>query len=278
MGVFTLCLGLLNPSFYGKQQNYFSIPATPLSCNNNCTCNYDQKYKANVLTCSERRQTTLPRIIPRFTNWMILDNSDIVRICGLYSYLEKGNSTVTSLSLNSAGVNTICDETVQQIITKSNIQNLDLGNNNLTTISQKFNTHATELQQLQLTGNPLTCSCPMIWMKDWMLNFKTLSGHRIVQDIDEIKCENGQEVGYPIYELDAESMGCILNEKNFVFALFVSSFSAFVSATIIVVIIIMKRSSDVRLRMFKHFGWILGDPDKNEDVTNLQYDAFISYR
>lgn len=220
----------------------------------------------------------LPATVPNLTNWMIFDDSSIERICGSYSYLEHPRSSVSFLSLKSAGINKICDETAEQIVTKSNLRQLNLANNNLTTISKKFNSRPTGLQELQLIGNPLTCNCSMIWMKDWMQNFKTTSGQRILQDTEKVVCQNGRELGVPIYKLDAEIMGCIPNEKNFVFALFVSSFSAFTFATIIVVIIIMKRSRDVRLRMYKHFGWILGDPDKHEDITNSQYDAFISYR
>ena len=209
---------------------------------------------------------------------MVFDNSSMREICGSYSYLEKPKSTVSSLSLKSAETNRICDETVEQIITKSNIRQLNLANNNLSTISKKFNSQTTKLQQLQLTRNPLTCSCPMMWMKDWVLNFKSQSGKRILQYIDDVICGNGKELGVPIYRLDAGVMGCLRNEKRFFTAVFAGSFSAFVSATVIVFIIIMKWSRDVRLGMFKHFGWILGDPDKNEDVTNLQYDAFVSYR
>ena len=232
-----------------------------------CFCCYRRQDGANIYNCSSPTAHTLPphlnySEILRYSNKLVVHNTNITELCGSFPYLKT-------------------------------FFYLDLRNNNISSISQKFaeelkgysNTDhkLSHLQQIWLSDNPYHCDCNMAWMIGWLHNFTTLLGKHVIVDYNQIKCHTGMMVGKSIIELDKVEMGCFppeltLWQNNFL------GLSAGVTALIIagLTYLVIKRSRDVKFFLYYYCKWCtcfgLPKDDKNENLDNMEYDAYLSYR
>ncbi len=138
-------------------------------CQEGCVCHYFQRYHANVFTCAGPK---LPDKVENLTTWIILNQGNIGRLCGKYNYFTE-QSNVTYINMESSKITEICDNTLQDIISRSKVEWLNLANNSLTCISKTFQNSSDRLTKIWLGGNPIYCDCPMDWMIDWLTNFRT---------------------------------------------------------------------------------------------------------
>ncbi len=249
-------------------------------CGDNCKCHYNITERANVLTCSGPPYTALPRTVPNFTNWIEYVNSDITELCWIYDYLKKP-SNMTHINLSSGKIEVICDETLNEILYNSEVRVLNLINNRLKKIPEKLRETAilensTKLDKLLLAGNPVQCDCDMLWLISWFNNTR-VSGKRLVQDYQDVICTGGEFDGTPVYKLDKVKMGCY-PKKVAAWIIVVSSvIGCLFLISVIIAIMIHRKWNAVRWIIFKNFDKLLGDPDRNEDHENIEFDAFLSY-
>ena len=248
-----------------------------VSCGNDCRCHYNTIQRSNVFFCSGSKYTRLPARIPTHTNTIEFENTSISQLCGNYSYFFKQNLTnVTSLSLHSGKLNSICDETLNEIILFSNVTSLNLVQNKMTHIPILFNKTQGNLTRLWLGGNPVVCDCNMLWLISW-LNSTRVSDQRLVQDYTDVICTGGDFDGTPVYKLDKVKMGCY-PEKVATWIIFVSCISGgLLLLSVIITLIIHRKWNAVRWIVYKNFDKLLGEPDRNEDIESTEFDAFLSY-
>ncbi len=247
---------------------FFSV--TPLPCGNQCTCNYNQHNGINVFTCSGEYHTQLPPQVPVFTSWIIIQNTNITQLCGIYPYLNKPTN-MSYLSITFGPLWNFCDDTLEQILHKSSIKWLNIMNNNISKVPFALSSASDHLDRLWMKGNPLVCNCGMIWLIDW------LSGHGkyIVRDYQDVTCEKGKEIGKPVYLLKpVEEMGCTQGNDKLIFLAIFGAITVLSVAMLVPLI----RYLDMRWFVYQNFGTFLGDPDANENIDVLQYDAFLSFR
>ena len=72
-----------------------------------------------------------------------------------------------------------------EVIVKS-VKHLDIRGNNLKEIPRIIK-KTRNMTKLWISGNPYECNCDMIWMKDWLMDSKTVmdkenvncSGHKV---------------------------------------------------------------------------------------------------
>ncbi len=165
----------------------------------------------------------------------------------------------------------ICPDTLGQIMDKSGVTSLDLRNNRLSQLPQVLESY-THLQiKVWLKGNILKCSCQMIWLVDWLAS----DGKYIVQDYDEVTCGQGGQIGQQIYLLKPLEMGCFpRNTSLFITMILLGGVVTFLMITMGLIV----RSTDFRWLIYRNLGQLVGDPDKNEDLDVMIFDAFVSFR
>ncbi len=191
------------------------------------------------------------------------------------------SSNVTHLNLFSGQIEVICDETLNEILHNSKVEVLNLADNRLKQIPQKFgeitNTrNDNSLKELWLGGNPVQCDCDMLWLIPWLNNTR-VSGRRLVHDYQDVICTGGKWNGTPVYKLDKVKMGCY-PKKIAMWIIVVSSVVGSVAILFVIIAITIHRKwNAVRWIIYKNFDKLLGDPDRNEDIENMEFDAFLSY-
>ncbi len=226
------------------------------------------------------KYTKLPKTAPSFTNWMDIEHNGITRLCGKYDYMKRP-SNITHINLYSGQIDFICEETLNEIFYNSEVRFLNLAKNKFKVISRKFNETGWEksnyLQKLWLGGNPVQCDCNMLWLISWLNNTR-VSGQRLVQDYQDVICTGGEWDGIPVYKLNQVKMGCYPDKVATWIIVVSSAIGGLILITVIIVITVYQHWILVRWWMYKHFDKLIGNPDKMEDLTGMEYDAFLSYR
>ena len=256
----------------------FFISVTPVKCLHNCMCHYDQENHLNVYHCNGFSINNFPRTIPNLTDWIVMTNINVSALCGKYQYLDQVSSNVSRLSITSTNLSVICDETLGQILNNQNIKSFNLANNNLMSVSPEWQKEAIHMEQLWLGGNPILCGCDMFWMVDWLRNSTNSSGQRLVQDYKDVVCTYGQEMGKPVHEIDRVSMGCYPKDVPKWIIEVATSVSTLILIIVITVLLIHRYRLIIRWLIYKNFDKLIGDPDRLEDVTGIEFDAFLSFR
>ncbi len=254
-----------------------SLPANPLPCSELCTCHYSQIDQVNIFNCSGRERTRLPSSSPKYTNAIEITNTNVRELCGSYPYMQSDAVNVTGLNLKRSRIGKICDNTLDSILVTSHLKWFDLAQNNLTKISQRFKVRSKHLDRLWLAGNPIHCGCDMIWMIDWIGNATAPSGGRLVQDYQDVLCGPGLKAGTPIWKLNRVELGCFPQHLPASTVVILGAFAAFVVLGLVVIILVYKNRILVRWLVYKHFGKLIG-VDSNENLNDMEYDAFLSYR
>ena len=242
---------------------------TPLKYNNDCSCHYNQSYRSNVFRCFGLYVLRLPDVVPKYTNWMLFDNTNIRQLCGnnhSYTYLLRP-SNVTYISLRHSNIQRICLEILKIILHNSSVKWLDLSFNKLAHLSHEFSS-MNMIEKLYLEGNPIYCFCGMAWMTQWI----RVSNY--VQHKAAISCVQGLEIGKPIYTLDMQAMGCPPSTPG-IWVVIISVVGFLMAIVLISAMVVY--CLDFRWLVYRNLGILVGNPDENEDIEALQFDAFLSY-
>ena len=138
----------------------------------------------------------------------------------------------------------------------------------------------THLKKIWLGGNPFYCDCSMAWTIKWLNKFTNLMGDHIIVDYKNVKCHNAPVTGRTIYQLTAVEMDCFPKELAMWQKVAVGSGSSVAIVIITLLIVVkMKGSREVKFLMFYYLKLdTVPKDDKNENVDNMEYDAFLCYR
>ncbi len=166
--------------------------------------------------------------------------------------------------------------TLENILKRSKVKSLNLAHNNILRIPLILNQTIGKLDKLWLSGNPVKCDCDMLWLISWLNNTR-VSGQRLVQDYQDIICTGGKLDGNPVYKVDKVKLGCYPEIVARWIIVVSSVTSGLILITVIVTIIIHRKWNAVRWILYKNFDKLLGDPDRNEILDNMQFDAFLSF-
>ena len=117
----------------------------------------------------------------------------------------------------------------------------------------------------------------MIWMIDWIGNATAPSGGKLVQDYQDVLCGPGLLAGTPIWKLNRVQLGCFPKHIPSSTLIILGAFGVFVVLGLVVILLVYKNRVFVRWLVYKHFGAIIG-VDSKENLDEMEYDAFLSYR
>ncbi len=248
------------------------ITVTPVTCKDGCECYYDQQYSANAYRCREMNLTQLPANLPNKTNWVIVQNNTINEICGEYRY----DKTVTLLDISWNKVNRICSAFIASLIEDQSLLTLDVSNNNLSSLPMTIE-GSEYLEDIQISKNPFMCNCEMLWMIEWLANATSPSGSHLVSDYQDVTCGSGYWAGTKIYQLDKVKMGCYPKKVPLWGVILLSVSGVLIIVTGLTMFLVFRRWNEVKFWIYMNFD-ILDKRDKNEDLTDIEFDALLSYR
>ena len=217
---------------------------------------------------------TLPASVPHGTDWLLLENCQVNQLAGSYLYLM----SIWYLDLQDSRIESISDDFINTLQRNKTLRWLNLAKNRLSNIPRKIQ-ELTFLQQVSLSGNPFDCHCSMTWMIDWLNNFTTTSGDHVIVDYKEVFCHSGLNVSDPIYKLDEVIMGCFPAKLTFGQKLGIGIGAALGFLVLILVFLVARNPREIKFYMYYYFKVdTVPKDDKNENVENMQYDAFFCYR
>ena len=143
------------------------------------------------MNCSAGDRSRFPTVEPK-TDWLVVANGNLSNLCP-----GNGLDNIKSLVLKGNKIKSMCDKFGENL-NKTGLNHIDLSENALTRIPKSFE-RLKHVNTLLLSKNQYICDCTMLSMVDWLVNFTTASGKKIVSDYVNVVCHSGQMVGTPIY-------------------------------------------------------------------------------
>ena len=217
----------------------------------------------------------LPPSVPNSTDWLILQNNDVRNLDIFHTYL----CTISYLNLKQNKISSITNSFLGNLSESKSLKWLDLSDNNLKRLPTEVQ-ELTNLEKVWLSGNPIHCDCDMTWMIDWINNFRTITTREhVMVDHYQLNCHGGKMNGKPIYKLNKVDLGCYPHDWTLQQKLIVG-LSVSIGCIIIVALVIIGLYS--RRGRFMLYNYLKIDTiprdDKNEDLEDIEYDAFFCYR
>ena len=256
-----------------------TISAIPVLCHTSdelpCYCHYDVQERSNIYNCSSQTLETVPKTIPNFTDWILLENNKVDSLHAPIKFLDK----IRFLNLKTNSISFIPGTFTSELLKSKTMKQLNLVENKLTSIPKQMQ-NLRHLEKIWLSGNPFHCDCEMTWMIRWLNNFTTTSGKHIVVDYQHLKCHSGKLIGLPIFVLNEVLLGCYPSDLSLGQKVGVGVGTASLSLIICILLILtLKRSREFKFFMYYYLKLdTVPKDDKNENVDNMEYDAFFCYR
>ncbi|KAK7091913.1 toll-like receptor 13 [Littorina saxatilis] len=149
------------------------------------------------------------------------------------------------------------------------LKELNLNDNRVTTVTRTTFTEANRhsLKQLDLSGNPFSCDCDLLWFSDWLRSNKTLFKH----SRSSYYCSNlHQEVA----SFTVPDQACLLSPDTSEFI--VVSVSLLLMAMTLVSAVFRYRWH-IRLLLYEAFRGRDDVRRRRLEEGNFDYDVFVSY-
>ena len=256
------------------------IPVLPIQCHDNkydddnCLCHYYQEQKVNIYNCSYETMFTVPSHLVNQTNWLEMENTQVTKLLGNREVLNM----IELLDLSDSNVDFISEEFLDQINHSKTLKSLDLRQNRLTKIPKTM-AQIQNLTRLWLRGNPIHCDCSMAWMIKWFNNFKRATGEHVIADYQDIKCQSGSMKGLPIYVLTEVVMGCYPAKLSTAQKVGIGVGTGIALILMICIFFAAKNPREIKFLMYYYLKVdTVPKDDRDENVDNMEYDAFFCYR
>ena len=182
------------------------ITALPVSYSQNCRCYKHPNLTANVLDCSSSGMTSLTDLlVPNETNWLVAKDNKIIHL-EWFEESSRSPHQIGHVNLANCSINSIRPNFFLKLANLSKVHYLNLAGNKLKAFNQDI--RKSNWSQVYLSGNPIDCTCDMLWFAEWLNTANSPLGPRIVQDYQNIRCVGGEWNGTQVYKLSKEQMGC----------------------------------------------------------------------
>ena len=231
----------------------------------------------NIYNCSANDILSLPEFIPKYTDWLLLENNDIKSVIA-FDYIND----IHYLDLRNNGISTLNNKFLIGIKKSKTLESINLAENNIVSLPEKFR-ELTNLKKIWLGGNPFHCDCSTIWMIKWINNFTVSDGTHVIVDYLNVKCSSGKMIGIPIFVLTEVELGCFPSKWT-VWQKVGVGIGAGLGGIIIMILMscMIKKSREVRFFIFYklklHFVLHFHEKANEENIEHKEYDAYLSYR
>ena len=152
----------------------------------------------------------------------------------------------------------------------SHLEHLDIGRNQIPTIGPDTFRAATRsrLQSLDLSGNPFTCSCNILWFRSWLVSSATL----FKNSYTTYDCHNLQSTSLQHFHLPAQA--CMLTQSA---SIMIIGSVSFVIITMTVVFSVFRFRWHLRLLLYEAFRGRGDIRRRRLEMGHFDYDIFVSY-
>ena len=239
-----------------------------------CSCYYSQEWTANIYNCSSLSLEEVPISLPPPVNWMIISSNVISQLCSTPKYLHR----IWHLDVSLNEITDICGDFIEAIHNNRSIKWLNLAGNQITKLNEQIKS-LDHLEKIWLAGNPFHCDCSMTWMIQWLNNFTRPSGEHVIVDYHNVRCAGNSMKGELIYKLKEVQMGCYPKLSTGQKA--GMGVGVVIGGAIIVclLVIIFKGSREAKFLIYYYLKLdTVPKDDTNENVDDIEYDAFLCYR
>ena len=236
-----------------------------MPCSNGCNCRYDTERSVNVFNCSYTCMKSLPTEIEVGTDSVNFSHNNISSITFYPSYIDN----MRYMDISFSGLQSIHESFFLHLANRSIMRKLNLASNGLKSLPNTIT--KLHLDALSIGDNPYHCDCSIMWMRDWLLQLSTLNN----SDYTNAVCKSGSMIDTPIYLLDSSHMGCG-DQFNIWFP--VVLIGGILIVIVIIAALLIKYSGAIAFFLYLRFDILIGSDGVMEDIENMEFDAFVTYR
>ena len=219
----------------------------------------------------------LPISVLNDTDVLLMENTDITHLVGSDQLLN----SIEFLDVSSNKIRYMSNGFIKHVNNSKTLKGLDLRHNSLTRIPREM-MQWKSLESIWLSGNPIYCDCSMIWTIEMLNNFTTSSKSHVIVDYKEVKCHSKLMKNIPVYVLNPVAMGCYppkLTLPQKVGIGLGSVLALLTVLTLVVVSLVARYPREIKFLIYYYLKLdTVPKDDKDENVDNMDYDAFFCYR
>ena len=206
-----------------------------------------------------------------------MENTDITHLEGSDQLLN----SIEFLDVSSNKIRYMSNGFIKNVNNSKTLKGLDLRHNSLTRIPREM-MQWKSLESIWLGGNPIYCDCSMIWMIEMLNNFTTSSKSHVIFDYKEVKCHSKLMKNIPVYVLNPVAMGCYPHKLTLPQKVGIGLGSVLALLTVLTLLVVSLVARNPRETKFLIYYYLKRDTvpkdDKDENVDNMDYDAFFCFR
>ncbi len=180
---------------------------------------------------------------------------------------------VELMDFRNNSLKSICDDFFRKLdhSNHTHLTRLDLRHNQLTTLSKYVVSNQFRLDfVILLEGNRFLCTCDNIWtLKDWIV----VQTDEWLPDLKSVECRDKK--GKRFVDIKQSDVNCNTSSmwQNVTIGM-----ATTVGILIFIGVYLYRVKSKVKVWLYMKFGWHpLDKGDNDNDITDMDYDAFISY-
>ncbi|CAN0410082.1 unnamed protein product [Lampetra fluviatilis] len=174
-------------------------------------------------------------------------------------------TNLSILDLRNVGLSAVDDA---QFLTLGHLTTLYLVDNAIESITEEALMPLGDLNYLDMSGNPVVCTCDNSWFQNWSLNSQVQ-----VVGLYSLSCSSGESQGSAAPFADFDMAVCREKEEKILFFTVTPSVALFVALTLVHV----KARWHIRYGFHVFLAWFREQRRRAADGLAHDYDAFISY-
>ena len=203
-----------------------------------------------------------------------MENTDITHLEGSDQLLN----SIEFLDVSSNKIRYMSNGFIKNVNNSKTLKRLDLRHNSLTRIPREM-MQWKSLESIWLSGNPIYCDCSMIRMIEILNNFTTSSKSHVIVDYKEVKCRSKLMKNIPVYVLNPVAMGCYPPKLALPQKVGIGVGSVLAALIVVVVYLVARNPREAKFFIYYYLKLdTVPKDDKDENVDNMDYDAFFCYR
>uniref|UniRef100_S4RJV8 Toll-like receptor 21 n=1 Tax=Petromyzon marinus TaxID=7757 RepID=S4RJV8_PETMA len=174
-------------------------------------------------------------------------------------------TNLSILDLRNVGLSAVADA---QFLTLGHLKTLYLVDNAIGSITEEAITPLGDLNYLDMSGNPVVCTCDNSWFQNWSLHSQVQ-----VVGLYSLSCSSGESDSSAARFADFDMAVCREKEEKILFFTVTPSLALFVALTLVHV----KARWHIRYGFHVFLAWFREQRRRAADGLAHDYDAFISY-
>ncbi len=187
-------------------------------------------------------------------------------------------SKVEVIDFRNNSLESICDAFFKLLNQSwySSLRKIDLRQNQLITLSKYVLNNRFNLDFIiLLAGNRFLCTCDNIWLKDWIV----LQPDEMLPDLKSVECRDRK--GNLFINMKVSELNCNTSTMSVTSTMWqhvTIGLATTVGILILIAVYLYRVKNKIKVWIYMKFGWHpLDKGDNDNDITDMDYDAFISY-